>query len=408
MQTTVDATPLSLDTVPHSKESVSERARLKLHIAVVSETLPPDINGVAMTMGKLITHLRKHGHRINLSYPVLDRNSHPDCAVAGCDDILARGYPIPFYNSMKFGLTGTGVFVKKWKSDRPDVVHIVTEGPLGVAALFAARKLNIPVASGFHTNFHQYTGHYNLGTLKNSVMGYLRWFHNKTDMTLVPTRSLATELAENGVNNVSVLSRGVDTEFFSPEHRCSKLRESFGANDNDPVLLYVGRIAAEKNIDLAIRAFEHFRTINNNAKLVFVGDGPQLPYVQNHPCDAIICGSKTGEELARHYASADIFLFPSLSETFGNVTLEAMASGLAVVAFDYAAAREHISHLNNGMAAEHANDAAFIDSAETLARQPLLTKSMGVRARTAVKHFDWNGICENLINRYYKLKTPGL
>lgn len=405
MQIQLDATPESLHTALSSEINVRACVQSKLHIAVVSETLPPDINGVAMTMGKLITRLKYKGHRVDLSYPQLTRQADNDCEVAGYDDTIVRGYPIPFYNSMKFGLCGTAVFLDKWKLNRPDIVHIVTEGPLGVAALLAARKLGITVASGFHTNFHQYTGHYRLGTLGSTVMRYLRWFHNKTDITFVPTSALASELTDNGIVNARVLSRGVDTEFFSPNHRSAELRKSFGANEHDPVLLYVGRLAAEKNIDLTIRAFERFRKIQSNAKMVFVGDGPLLHYVQNHPIRPIVCGSKTGEELASHYASSDIFLFPSLSETFGNVTLEAMASGLAVVAFDYAAAREHIVNMSNGIAAEHASEEAFINGVEALARQPLLNKSMGFKARSSVKNFDWDDICDHLVDMYYELTS---
>lgn len=404
MQTTIARPPVP-ETVPSPETISGHSVKQTLHIVVVSETLPPDINGVAMTMGRLITRLKQNGHRIDLVYPGPAGLEKLPSVLSGEHDTVVRGYPIPFYKSMRFGLSGTRTFLHQWRYSRPDVIHIVTEGPLGIAALLAARSLHIPVVSGFHTNFHQYTGHYKFGTLGNSVMKYLRWFHNKTDVTLTPTSALANELTDAGFTNARVLSRGVDTEAFSPGHRCTKLRESFGVRGNDPVLLYVGRVAPEKNIDLAIRAFERVKAVQSNARLIVVGDGPELQQVQNHPTQPIVCGSKTGKELARYYASADIFLFPSLSETFGNVTLEAMASGLAVVAFNYAAAKERISNKRNGIAVDLACESSYIDAVESLARQPLLTQSMGVRARSSVQKLSWDGISDTLVDIYNEMKT---
>lgn len=393
-----DITETQKTTVIRGEKRINDQ----LHVSLVSETLPPDINGVAMTMGRLISGLRQANHRIDLVYPELTGTpgTLAESNVHGGEDIAVRGYPIPFYKSMKFGVSGTGAFLRKWADKKPDIVHIVTEGPLGVAAMIAARELRIPVVSGFHTNFHQYTGHYRMGALRNSVMKYLRWFHNKCNVTLVPTNALATELTESGINNVSVLSRGIDTTLFSPKHRSEELRREFGAQADDPLLLYVGRVAAEKNICLALSAFERFKSIEPAAKLVIVGDGPLLDQIRKHPTSPIVCGSKTGQELATHYASADIFLFPSLSETFGNVTLEAMASGLTVIAFDHAAAKEHIRHQYNGIKATQYNDDAYLEAVELLARQPALARVMGQNARLSVGNSDWSEICDTLISIY--------
>jgi glycosyltransferase involved in cell wall biosynthesis len=373
-----------------------------LHICVVSETLPPDVNGVAMTIGRIISGLRQRDHKIDLVYPERMHYSglRRTSGVCGNDDVIVRGFPVPFYKAMSFGVSGKGVFVKKWRSKRPDIVHIVTEGPLGVAALLAARQLQIPIVSGFHTNFHQYAGHYRVGALQPLVMRYLRWFHNRCKVTLVPTNAMVNELNGFGINNVRVLSRGVDTTLFSPERRSDELRRTFGAAENDPVLLYVGRVAAEKNIPLAIEAFERFQSVVPAAKLVIVGDGPMLEKIRSHPARPIICGSKQGQELAAHYASADIFLFPSLSETFGNVTLEAMASELAVVAFNDAAAKEFICHQHNGMLASQNTDAAYLEAVESLARQPLCIRDMRRQARDAVARCGWSDVCDTLIDVY--------
>lgn len=212
---------------------------------------------------------------------------------------------------------------------------------MGWSAIHATNALGIPVISDFHTNFHQYTDHYSLGLFKRIAVRYLRVLHNQTRLTLVPTNKLANSLRRQGFRRLGVLARGIDTDRFNPRYRRPDLRASWGAGPDDPVLMTVGRIAPEKNLPLAIRAYGSARERAPGARMVVVGDGPaRVSLASAHP-DVHFAGTQTGRALAEHYAPADIFVFPSLSETFGNVTLEAMASALAVVAFDYAAARAY-------------------------------------------------------------------
>jgi len=359
---------------------------LRLRVALVTETYPPEVNGVAMTLGQLATGLAERGHRVRLVRP---RQRKEVGGLQPNGDLLTPGLPIPRYPELRFGLPAAGQLWRIWRARRPDVVHIATEGPLGFSALVAARRLGIPVISSFHTNFHNYSGHYGLGWLRSGIAGYLRWFHNRTAGTLVPTAMLAEELAAQGFRAVQVLSRGVDTQLFSPARRSQLLRRQWGAQPEDPVCLVVSRLAPEKNLGLAFAACAAIRSERPNARMVCVGDGPQAEMLARRHPEVRFCGMRTGEDLAAHYASADLFLFPSLTETFGNVVSEALASGLPVVAFDHAAASQLIVDAHNGWRVAPGDTAGFITTSRhavhTIAKQQVERSACA----ESVGHLSW-------------------
>jgi len=365
--------------------------RRTLRIAVVTETYPPELNGVAVTAERFVEGLRRLEHQIQLIRP---RQGATDAG--GEDQVLVRGIAIPHYPDLKIGLPAKRSLERLWSIRRPDVVHIVTEGPLGWSALRAAAKLKLPVVSDFRTNFHAYSSHYGVGWLKQPILGYLRKFHNRTLCTLVPTAALRNELAACGFQRLRVIARGVDTELFTPARRDERLRRAWGAAAEDPVLLHVGRIAAEKNLETLAAAYDETRRRMPRAKLVLVGDGPLKRELHGRFPDALFAGRKSGEELARHYASADIFLFPSLTETYGNVTLEAMASGLAVVAFDYAAAAEVIEHGTSGLLVPYGDNPLFALRAAALAADRPRAALLAARARPAAGRRSWDTLVREL------------
>jgi glycosyltransferase involved in cell wall biosynthesis len=309
-------------------------------------------------------------------------------------EVLVRGFPIPRYPGLKLGLPAKRLLIERWSENRPDVVHLVTEGPLGSSALAAARKLDIPVSSDFHTNFHSYSRHYGFGWLYQAVAVHLRKLHNRTDTTLVPTRELLETLANDGYQNLQVVARGVDTKLFHPSKRSMELRRQWGLVGDDLAVIYVGRISAEKNLPLVLRTFEAMQAISANLKLVLVGDGPVRAELQRQNPGYIFAGMRTGEDLAAHYASGDIFLFPSMTETYGNVTVEAMASGLAVVAYRYAAAAEHIVHELNGLHADFGNEEEFIVQACKLAIDVTRVNKIRWQAHQTMLKLDWQNIVD--------------
>jgi glycosyltransferase involved in cell wall biosynthesis len=281
-----------------------------------------------------------------------------------------------------------------WSLSRPDLVHVATEGPLGASAIATARAFGIPVTSSFHTNFDQYTGDYRIGWLRPVVAAWLRHVHNRTLRTFVPTRALLARLGAEGYANLRLLSRGVDPVLFNPARRDEALRASWGAAPGDPVILHVGRMAAEKNYPLLFRAFDAIRAAAPRARLVLVGDGPMLSIYQRQRPDIVFTGFYTGINLARHYAAGDIYLHASTTETFGNVITEALASGLAVGAFDYAAAHEFIRHGENGLAAPLGDAAAFLTHAVSLVTDPALRARLAAAAPAAVGNLSWNAIID--------------
>lgn len=380
----------------------------RLRIALVTETWPPEVNGVAMTLKRMVDGLIRRGHQIQLIRP---RQTPADRASEGeaLQEVLSRGWKLPRYDGLKIGLPAKSKLVRLWARQRPDLVHVATEGPLGWTAVSAAAKLRLPVTSDFHTNFDHYSKHYGMGWLRQPVAAYLRRFHNRTISTFVPTAELAATLGAQGYQRVEVISRGVDTSLYSPARRSDALRKSWGLGPDDLAVISVGRLAPEKNLALTMRAFAAIRARRPDARMIIVGDGPQREAIAREHGDAVMAGMRHGEDLAAHYASADLFLFPSLTETFGNVTLEAMASGVPTVAYDYAAAAEVIRDMLNGAVAPCNDEATFIERAEALAIADEQRVLMGREARQSAERIDWENVNDafaDALIRAWRSGTP--
>ena len=369
-----------------------------LRIAVVTETYPPEINGVARTIKLMVDGLLARGHSIALCRPrqpgdadADTRAAHPRLHVQ-----LTGAIPVPRYANLQLGCAWPGQLASAWRADPPDLVHIVTEGPLGWAALMAARRLGLPISSDFHTNFHSYSRHYGAGLLAGVVAASLRILHNRCDCTMVPTGEMRRDLAALDFERLAIVGRGIDTSLFSPARRSEDLRRSWGCRDGDAVVLSVGRIAAEKNLHLFMQAATAMCAADPRARIVVVGDGPVREELAHFHPRVLFAGLRTGEDLAAHYASADVFLFPSLTETFGNVTVEAMASGLAVLAFDYAAAREYIEDGRNGVLAPFGDAEVFVNKARWMTLSPGCLPAMRRAARETAERISWDRVLDDL------------
>lgn len=372
-----------------------------MRYAVVTETWPPEVNGVALTVQSLAQGLRTRGHAVGVVRP----RQSGDTADAA-DTLFVRGVGLPRYPGLKFGVPATRALLRHWRAARPDAVYVATEGPLGWSALAVANKLRLPVASDFHTNFHSYSSHYGFGLLRRAIVAYLKKFHNKAAVTLVPTAGIRRELLASGYENIEIIGRGVDTKLFHPGRRDPALRARWEVDESGTAVLYVGRLAAEKNLALAFRAFDAMREVHPGIRLMLVGDGPERAQWQAKRPDAVFCGTQIGTALAAHYASGDVFLFPSLTETWGNVTIEAMASGLAVVAYDCAAAEEIIRHGENGLKAPPEDEAAFVAEAVSLAMDRTRQRRLGTAAAARAAQLSWDAIIDSFEHVLLRLAQP--
>jgi glycosyltransferase involved in cell wall biosynthesis len=379
--------PIVLEDYPANRPS--------MRIAVVTETWPPEVNGVAVTLAKLVQSLSHRNHDVQLIRP---RQAKIDEGVrdSNLEEVLMRGMPIPRYPELKLGLPSKKTLVKAWTLRRPDVVHIATEGPLGWSALQAAKVLKLPVTSDFRTNFQSYSKHYGVGWLRKPIVAYLRKFHNATACTMVPTRELQRTLSDNGFLNLKVVSRGVDTQLFNSNKRDQQLRESWGATEQTKVLISVGRMAPEKNLEQVLKVFDSLKYLGNQIKLVMVGDGPlKEQFKQRYP-EIIFPGMLSQSNLANYYASSDLFVFPSQTETFGNVTLEALASGIPVLAFDCAAARDWVQTDVNGWLVPESQPENFVAKAIEIFKSETLLDDVTNSTRQQIVHLDWDQIAEQV------------
>ena len=359
-----------------------------LRILLVTETYPPEINGVAMTTQRLVEGLRTRGHWVGLVRPRQRRDR------VEADTWTVPGLPIPYYPGLRLGLPVGWRLGRLMETQRLDLVHVATEGPLGWAALWAARSRGLPVTSGYHTHFDQYSGHYGLGWLMPWVTGWLDGLHRRCQATLVPTPELVATLSARGIPNVHAVGRGVDTRLFHPGRRDPALRGHWGLAEDDLACLYVGRLAREKNLEVVERAFAAIAARDPLARMVWVGDGPSLPRLRAAHPDHIFAGPRVGFDLAAHYASADLFLFGSLSETWGNVLTEALASGLGVVTYRRAAAEILIREGENGITVAAGDAPAFVSAAVALAGDTESRQRLGRAASRSMREHGWEAIVE--------------
>ena len=368
-----------------------------MRICLVSETWSPEINGVAHTLTQLSRELQRRGTELQLIRPQpVDANAPPSTPGMQAE-LRVPGIAVPGYRAVRFGLPATGRIQRLWQAQRPDVVYLATQGPLGWSARRTAQRLGIPLVAGWHTNFDHYCGDYGVAWLAPTLRRVLRQFHNGCQLTLVPTRQQAQTLSDQGFHGLRVMGRGIEHSRFSPALRCAELRHSWGASEHSPVALHVGRLAAEKNLSLLRDTFRAMRSVRPDMVQIIVGDGPSRRALEKALPEAHFTGFISPAELARHYASADLFLFPSLSETWGNVVPEAMASGLAVVAYQHAAAAELIDSGTHGVTVPAGDSEAFREAAVALCQQPARYARMGRNACLRTQQCRWPAIADTFL-----------
>jgi glycosyltransferase involved in cell wall biosynthesis len=363
-----------------------------MRIALIAETFLPDVNGVVTTLCQLLEYLRGHGHEALVFAPY-----DAPTSFAGAEIVPLHGVPLPFYPELKFTPPQPQI-AARLSQFQPDLLHLVGTLVLGPVGATAAQRLSLPLVASYHTDFPAYSGYYGLGLLRALAYGYLRAFHNRCELTLCPSSATLADLRSHGFRRLRLWGRGVDTERFDPRYRSAAWRAAVGAQPGERILLSVGRLAAEKRLELlgyALRGLDHVR-------LVVVGDGPARPILERTYAGlpVVFSGYLRGEALATAYASADMFVCPSDSETFGQVIQEAMASGLPVVAARAGGAldlvREGITgaFFSPGSASDlHVRLRELLDAPE---RMTLL----GQNGRVSAVQHSWNQVLDQLMLQY--------
>jgi len=279
---------------------------------------------------------------------------------------------------------------------------------LGAAGITWGRRLGVPVVASYHTNLADYCAHFHLGALARTVWSYRRFLHSRCAITLSPSVSTQRDLMRRGFARVAVWQRGVDSSLFTPARRSVEWRRAIAVDDDCALVLYVGRLSHEKNLSTLVEAYKALA--GERVQLVLVGDGPARLDLEHALAGhrATFTGYLRGEALAEAYASADVFAFPSMTETFGQVVNEAMASGLPVVAFDSDGVRDQIEHGTTGVLAPAGDIATFTEALRMLARDPAMRRELGARAGHEARTRTWDGVMDQLLGVYESMRPQRL
>ncbi|AIQ51940.1 glycosyltransferase family 4 protein [Paenibacillus sp. FSL R7-0331] len=367
-----------------------------MRLALFTDTYLPQTNGVSRTLHRLTGHLNRRGIEHLLFSP-------KSASEEDCDDPVRKISSIPFflYPECRLALPGLSSIHNELRAFRPDLLHLATPFNLGLYGLRYAHKHNLPHVASYHTHFDRYLRYYRMPSLIPLYWKYMKWFHRSCDAILAPSRETAGVLRTRGFTGLRLWSRGVDCGLYNPEKHSENVRGRYGIQ-TPLMLIYVGRIAPEKDIATLMAAMRLLpESVAAAVHLLVVGDGPLLPELRaSAPANVTFAGSRHGDELAELYASSDIFVFPSATETFGNVVLEAMASGLPVIAADAGGPRELVVPGRSGTLFDPQQPAAMAEAICRLAGQPELRLAMGREGRRLALSLSWETIFDGLIRDY--------
>jgi phosphatidylinositol alpha 1,6-mannosyltransferase len=366
-----------------------------MRVALITETFLPDVNGVATTLCRLLEHLQRSGDQALVFAPLGGPTSY-----AGAEIVPLHGVPLPMYPELKLTPPQPGI-TPALRRFKPDLVHLAGPAMLGPTGRYVAQALRLPLVAAYHTDFPGYSAHYGLGWMRSLAYRYLRWVHNSCALTLCPSLATLADLRAHGFRRLRLWRRGVDTERFHPRYRSMAWRESIGAQPGETLLLYTGRLAMEKRLDLLADALAGLERV----RLVLVGDGPARPALERRLAGRPVhfTGFLRGQALATAYASADVFAFPSDTETFGQVIQEAMASGLPVVAARAGGAPDLVRDGVNGVCFTPGSAAELRARLRPLIADTPRRAAMGQAGRAAAERCSWSVVMDELLAQYRRV-----
>lgn len=367
-----------------------------MRVAYFTESLPPSTDGVAKTMTQLCHSLISKGIDFRFFSPFF-----PECDIPWKKQVTkVPSIPFPLYSEYRIGIPGTQSITSVLDNFRPDLIHAASPTPLGYLGINYARRKGIPAVSSYHTHFVSYFRYYGFGSFEQVGWSILKHFYNKFSRIYAPSKSTVRELEERGFNKVELWQRGINLNRFSPNFRNEDLRRQAGAREDTLVLLFVGRMVKEKDIEDLVKVHRILEQEGRDFKMVFVGGGPLLSQTKKELPHAYFTGYQYGDDLAGWYASADIFTFPSTTETFGNVVLEAYASGLPVIGSDKGGVADLVEDGQTGFIARSNDPEHFTSLLCRLMDNPELRLRMGEQARFSARLNSWESINERLFRSY--------
>ncbi len=364
-----------------------------MRIALISETFLPKIDGIVNTLCHLLQHLARRGHTSLLLAPNGGPAQYASTQVIGFPTV-----PFPLYPELRL-VTGIPAAIAHLKRFAPDIVHVINPVWLGVAGLWRARSLGLPTVASYHTDVPGFAARWGLRIAVEPLRSYLRWIHNQADLNLCPSHATQLDLQAHGFERVKVWSRGVDAERFHPQQHSAAWRHKLTDGHPDaPLLLFAGRLAPEKRIEWLRAALDALP----QARLAIVGDGPSRPALERVFSDGrtVFTGYLRGDDLARAYAAADVFIFPGANETFGNVVLEAMASGLPVVAARSGGVLDFVSDGVSGLLFDPEDIASLVAATRRIVADRDLARRLSREARAIAESRRWEAVLDGLLDDY--------
>ena len=369
-----------------------------MRIAYFTDTYLPQINGVSNTLKKVGDYLNDRDIKHMFFAPHFnEKQINPDNSPVA----RFKSISLPFYPECRLAIPSYANLCRIADKFKPDIIHLTDPFGIGLAGLRYARDRGIPIVSSFHTNFDAYLKYYKLEYLEGIVWGIFKWFHGFSELNFCPSQDTWELLDSNGIQNLRIWSRGIDTSTFSPNYKNRNIRYRLKADDKI-IFLYVGRLAAEKDLDILM---ESIRIVNSShadkVQFVFVGDGPYAKQMKERSYDNVVfTGYLKGQELSAMYASSDVFVFPSGTETFGNVVLEAMASGLPVIAVNSGGVKENVIHDYNGLMCPPREATSLAGAIIRLVEDKPLIEALATNAREHATTKSWSNIFDQLVSDY--------
>ncbi|RIW28003.1 glycosyltransferase family 1 protein [Bacillus salacetis] len=368
-----------------------------MRIAIFSDTFYPQVNGVARTLKKLTDHMENSGVEFELFVPDLGREarSYPNVH-------QFASLPFFFYPECRTAIANPRKIEKRLRQFDPDLIHIATPLTMGLYGLHAAKRLGIPITASYHTHFDKYLEYYKMSWASPLLWKYMKWLHADCEKIFVPSSETMGHLLQHGFRNLSIWSRGVDCSFYTPAKRTQTVRDRYNITQKY-IILFAGRLAPEKDLETLLSIIKEMSPhVKNKIHWLIAGDGPCFPEIEKRleNENVTLTGYLESQDLSKIYAASDLFVFPSPTETFGNVVLEAGASGLPSIVADQGGVTNIVEHNYNGIVCPAHSPIHFIQAVETLINNGPKRERYSLNSRVYAREQSWERIFDGLLSEY--------